>query len=638
MGIYRVTTSAELEALITGLCNPLRREPWCVVTSTFDGTCPIDPEAIAAQTSGISEVWIVPTGRHSYKLDEQLPDGSTVFGGAARTFPGGAAWMRDVTLTRRHMPGLTDRDNAGIVETVTADIQAMAYRAGLLEGRKKSRQPMTAVVKTFLADGARAIVELPNGTLATMAQELTTDVVRLDSAFDVGQSLEGTYDDELKTFLIDLPTYDQRKFLELFPSGTVTLAWVGEVGRQRGIVTVFPGLDVPFVREDLSPNPKDRVDLLLAAGDIIAVRILRNANGKLAVRMHDVDDDEIIEPPLPLVPDGKPWLTEDLDQFGGNEDFTVEPIERFLERFGLDRPEYDDDASTGPINVIGAVADTDDTAGEAPSAPAETRVVPMPGMRAAVPLTPPGSTQGNARTDQLGQNEPAKRGGIIESLNHTIIALKAQLAAALARGDAKQVERDRAMRQEQRMALAELVGERDKALEQARALRSEKAELRKALTVSQRQHILGLDYEKNRSRFADDNAGGEAWLRFEVNLAWVERLPHADRAARPLPEYTVGPNFVASLVGLSPGKKNKALKAVVDVLAGDASLLAAREVHPLRTGDGANDPALIREDGAKCMRAYIEEKAPAARRLHYWALPNGQTELSRIVLHDDMQP
>lgn len=633
MGIYRVTTAAELETLVSGLCNPQRREPWCIITSTFDGTFPLDPEAIASQTSGISEVWVVPTGRHSYKLDELLPEGSTVFGGAARTFPGGSEWMRDVTLTRRHMPGQTDRENAAIMENVTSDVQAMAYRAGLLEGRKRSLKPTTAIIKTFLADGARAVVELPNGTWATLAQELTTDVVRLDSTFDVGQVLEGTYDDELKTFLIDLPTYDQKQFLETFPPGTVTLAWVSEVSRQRGSVTVFPGLDVPFVREDLSPNPKDRVDLLLAKGDIITVRILRNANGKLAVRMHDVDDDEIIEPPLSLVPGGKPWLTDDLDQFGASEDFAVEPIERFLQRFGLDRPEFGDDDSTGPITVIESDQARDTGELEVATSELRPRVVPTPGTYVALPPAP-----ATSESQQAQASVSAKRGGIIESLNLTITALKAQLAAALARGDANQADRDRAMRQEQRIALAELVSERDKALEQARILRSDKAELRKALSVSQRQHILGLDYDKNRSRFAADSAGGEQWLRFEINLAWVERLPHADRAARPLPDFNIGPQFVASLADLSPGKKNKALKAVVDVLVADPALLASREVHPLRTGDGANDPALVRDDGAKCMRAYIEEKAPSARRLHYWSLPNGRVELSRIVLHDDMQP
>jgi hypothetical protein len=43
-------------------------------------------------------------------------------------------------------------------------------------------------------------------------------------------------------------------------------------------------------------------------------------------------------------------------------------------------------------------------------------------------------------------------------------------------------------------------------------------------------------------------------------------------------------------------------------------------------------------DGARCQRAYIEQKTPQARRLHYWALRGGGIELSRVVTHDDVEP
>jgi hypothetical protein len=58
----------------------------------------------------------------------------------------------------------------------------------------------------------------------------------------------------------------------------------------------------------------------------------------------------------------------------------------------------------------------------------------------------------------------------------------------------------------------------------------------------------------------------------------------------------------------------------------------------LRVSEGGDAPQHQRDDGARCFRAAIERGVASARRLHYWKAPNGQVELSRIVLHDDFKP
>ena len=82
----------------------------------------------------------------------------------------------------------------------------------------------------------------------------------------------------------------------------------------------------------------------------------------------------------------------------------------------------------------------------------------------------------------------------------------------------------------------------------------------------------------------------------------------------------------------------KALKAAVEVLTGVAERNAAREVHALRTDGGGDAAQVVRGDGAKCFRAAIEQRVASARRLHYWRLPDGSVELSRVVVHDDFKP
>lgn len=75
-----------------------------------------------------------------------------------------------------------------------------------------------------------------------------------------------------------------------------------------------------------------------------------------------------------------------------------------------------------------------------------------------------------------------------------------------------------------------------------------------------------------------------------------------------------------------------------EVLTGLAADIPGRELHRLRTGNGGGDPYRVRADGARAFRASLQVNTPSARRLHYWQLPNGQIELSRVVLHDDVEP
>jgi hypothetical protein len=44
----------------------------------------------------------------------------------------------------------------------------------------------------------------------------------------------------------------------------------------------------------------------------------------------------------------------------------------------------------------------------------------------------------------------------------------------------------------------------------------------------------------------------------------------------------------------------------------------------------------VREDGARAWRVSLQSNTPAARRLHYWVLPDGSIELAKVGVHDDM--
>ncbi|WIE81001.1 hypothetical protein [Curtobacterium sp. MCSS17_016] len=129
----------------------------------------------------------------------------------------------------------------------------------------------------------------------------------------------------------------------------------------------------------------------------------------------------------------------------------------------------------------------------------------------------------------------------------------------------------------------------------------------------------------------------DAAARHAILLAWVDRIPAAEKTERPLPDYRLSDGFTDSFEPLTDTQTTKALRCVVDILTGRDDL-AARRVHPLRTSEAGNAPAWVRDDGAVCFRANIESNTASARRLHYWKLPDGTLELIRIVVHDTFEP
>jgi hypothetical protein len=82
----------------------------------------------------------------------------------------------------------------------------------------------------------------------------------------------------------------------------------------------------------------------------------------------------------------------------------------------------------------------------------------------------------------------------------------------------------------------------------------------------------------------------------------------------------------------------KALKATVEILTGAAERNPARDPHPPRANAAGDTPPHRRDDGATCFRVAVEKNVAAARRLHFWKLPDGAIELSRVVVHDDYKP
>lgn len=634
MAIQRVTGIESLNRLTTGLLDPSRREPWCVISLPAKSDTPMfDPALVFEQTDGVCQIWVVATGFLSYELASHLPAGCEVFGGSARVYPPGLAWVSDPSLAKRRFSDPDAKAIATQTNRLIADIQSAAFFAGLFAARKDTTKELSGIVKQFYANGETAVIQLEDGTLTSLSSERTVPGVSLERLLDLGQRVTGSFDTELRTFLLPISSVTERDVLAHFPSGAITVGRVKNVERRTADIEIFPNLAITMKREDVSSNPKDRLDLFFSAGDVIEVRILRNPQGRLALRMWDIDDDEPIEPALPVFPGGKPWLGAGSDEVLADDELQSEPLETFLARLGLshdDLAETDTEADSAAKDVD---TEIDQATLEVRSAPVSSRPVPGPGPRVVRDtLSKPVPQGAVAPISAPIVNAPTK--SVIQDLNLTIAALKSQIIGLKARLGINSSDE----RKEQQMAIIAVVSERDSARESLKSERQKNAELRKELRLAKQQQIVGLDYEKNRANFAPGPAGDAEWLRFEIYLSWIDRIPSHKRQASPLADFQIGPEFIASFTEMARGKRNKALKAIVDVLSLDEELLAARETHPLREGSGASARDRTRDDGARCMRTYIEENSAAARRLHYWALPGGGIELSRCVVHDDYEP
>lgn len=169
--------------------------------------------------------------------------------------------------------------------------------------------------------------------------------------------------------------------------------------------------------------------------------------------------------------------------------------------------------------------------------------------------------------------------------------------------------------------LRTLLKSKSEALNEAHKAARKKARSQNAIVVSDA-----------RDKFSDS----ELALRHELYMEWVERVPANEKVQYPWTEnYKIGPKFAASFYAHDPVLRAKTLKALTQLLTGRADRMKARDVHPKRTGGGGDDPQMVRdEDGATCWRMSVENGVAAARRVHYWKLPDGSLELHELVAHD----
>ena len=129
----------------------------------------------------------------------------------------------------------------------------------------------------------------------------------------------------------------------------------------------------------------------------------------------------------------------------------------------------------------------------------------------------------------------------------------------------------------------------------------------------------------------------EKQFRYDVDVAYAHRISPGDKEIRPLREFRIGPDFLATLKAVEGVERGKVVDVTVEILTDLVTELDGRELHSLREGAGAAERDVRRSsDRARSMRVALQRNTPSARRLHYWKVGEA-IELSRVVVHDDMR-
>lgn len=419
------------------------------------------------------------------------------------------------------------------------------------------------------------VARLADGQQVMVVPDELPTTLKLADALVVGSPVEGWLTG------LDLAPEPAEVDLARFADGAVTLARVMKVTEQSATLTLFPNAaEYRLRRRDIVPgadageNTEVKIADVVSVGRTVLVRIVR-AGGALGLSLVNVGGDRTFIDPLPLLRGGAPWLREGVD--------------------AIPESSVPAEATHTPGAVI-----------ESPSPVLPIAVVDAGATVPARDLTELRDELAGLKDAFHRLGREVRAGTDLETLDR----LRDESA-----GLSTELHRERGVRRERDSMIAGL-----------------RQELREARAARPEPEVAGL--RTDQSEWPD----GESWLRHEVTGTWATRTTASEKRKYPLKEYVVGPRFLGSVNAFGDAYIDKVLRALVDVLTGRAAEVPGRDLHRLREGQGGNDPHVSRSDGATCWRVSLEQNTASARRLHYWQLPSGRIELSRVVLHDDVEP
>lgn len=661
MGKVRCVTTDEGAVSLAALLNgDTRTRPTAVITTPSQSQHPfIDAEKMAAELEGLADVYLIETGPFTWAFSSRMVELTQVYGGAGRVYPVDHGWITDPGQAPLRF-AFNSAEGKRATHQLIDDALSMAAAAGLLDRPTATgqRAHVDGIVRGIV--GERAWVDLTDGRNALVPPLLAEPDVPIERALRRGMVVSGWLDLRRNWLDVRETRLSAEQALAGYQVGDVVLALVDTVGASAADVLLHPDLRVRLTPREVAGDDGTDLRALLTHGEVLTVLLeaVPPAPEDSAWRLRVVD--ATARPAASLYAGGPPWLEPPAEAPELFEPAPQPPKPKkpsAVDTVALPRTVMVAPPTLEPMEVAAPAA----PAAPAPAAPAPAARA-QPG-RPVAPAAPPAAhssapsplmldpkrrsqmvPSGSTRSVQPAPGAPvapaaaaaapaaavepkaAKQGQAVESMALKVSALEVELRNL--RGKVTELEGQVSGLEQERTQLLGLRAEAEHTANRtAGQLQQVKSQLRKA--KSSKPATGGA-----RPEFADRERG----FRYLVETAWATRTPVGEQPSRPLRSYEIGPAFLASIEALDGIAPEKVADVVFEIVTKRAEESAGRDMHRLRTGPGGDDPVRVREDGSVCWRVAIQRNTASARRLHFWQRPDGTIELSRVVLHDDMQP
>lgn len=573
-----INTIAEIHELVGLLKSGQRRRPVCVVTIAISEDEPgFNLNYLESEAGEVADFYLVKTGDLTREFMTLMPENTQAYGGAARAYPIGFGVSELASALRYPIPPIQlKKATAALI----SDLWGYGHAAGLIAKPAENLKIETVTVEGIIG-GETAVLRRANGEPVSLRAEAVFPGIPLDRVLSKGQQLEGFYDPSNKAFAFASQNPTVEEVVEHFGFNTVTLGLVQATERTSARVALHPNLAFEVDKKVITHNEKDKIHEYLKVGQVYAFRIYRDEQGKTRLRCDDIDDDEIVQPALSLLPGSGPWLEEGLGIVADEEPEKVED----LVVTELELPtEQDLDATFAAL---------------------KQQIAEL----TAASASPAQRTKEENR--QLSDNA-----FYVNQMRGQVLAANREAQRAKDEADAIAAERNT------------LAHENATLKETNRSLGSEVSDLRKAKRAAANRS--DRDPWESRGQF-ETNA---EWLAEEVRRAWIDTFKPADRKLHNMDavSWSFGERFFDDFTeaNFDDTKVRKIIRTVVELVSNRNSVPGGTEAHPLTD----NFKGQIRRDDAGAMRMYVEEKTPQAMRLHFWKLDAGGYELNGIEKHD----
>ncbi len=123
-------------------------------------------------------------------------------------------------------------------------------------------------------------------------------------------------------------------------------------------------------------------------------------------------------------------------------------------------------------------------------------------------------------------------------------------------------------------------------------------------------------------------------LDLEIRVEWARRVDAAAKATHPL-RFRFNVGFLGSgrrVIADSEALRWKLPRVMMWIDSGYGE--RTTRPHQFRISDAGGAPYLVRDGRATAYRVDLETNTAAARRLHYWRVPDGTEEFQRVCVHD----